>query len=397
MAMKMNSIVNRYIFKEMIPPFFISLGFLSFVFLLAQILEITNLIVNYNASIVSMLLLVVFYTPEFLQFTIPMSVMMAVLLTFLKMSSDNEVIAIKAGGGNIYHLVFPVFLFTLIGFTATIIITIYGLVWGHDSYEQLVVDIASKSADAALKEGVFNDSADGLMLYVNKIDMKNKLLYDVFINDSRNEKNRVTTIAPKAKRFLSKDNSSIILRLFDGVTNKVNIDDKSVSTISFGTSDFEIPLKRKEKNGKTSKSRKAKNIKELKEFAATTTDEVDSRTAQMEMHKRFALPVACFALGLLAMPLGLKSAFSKKSSGLGLGLVCFLLYYFLLGIGLSLGKNGVFPPGIAIWMPDIIMGIIGIVFLIRVSKEKSVGFGFGFVTDLIGSLYSKIKNRAGDK
>ena len=101
--MKINSIVNRYILKEMFPPFIICLGFLSFVFLLAQILEITNMVVNYNASLLSVFLLILYYTPEFLQYTIPMSVMMAVLLTFLKMASDNEIIAIKAGGGNIWH------------------------------------------------------------------------------------------------------------------------------------------------------------------------------------------------------------------------------------------------------------------------------------------------------
>ncbi len=395
--MKINSIVNRYIFKEMIPPFLISLGFLSFVFLLAQILEITNLIVNFHASLLSMLLLVIYCMPEFLQFTIPMSVMMAVLLTFLRMAADNEVIAVKAGGGNVNHLIFPVLLFSFIGFAVTLIITVYGLVWGNDSYERLVVDMASKSADAALKEGVFNEFADGLMLYVNKIDIKNKLLYDIFIDDSRNEKNSVTTIAPKAKRFMSKDNSSITLRLFNGVTNKVNIDDKSVSTISFGVSDFEIPLKTKEKDVNTNKSRKAKNIKELRAFAATTKDEVDSRNAQMEIHKRFALPVACLALGLLAMPMGLKSAFSKRTSGLGLGLLCFLLYYFLLGTGLSCGKNGVLSPAVGIWMPDIIMTLIALIFLIRVSKEKSVGFGFGFIAGQFRSLYSKIRNKSGVK
>lgn len=380
----------------MIPPFIISLGFLSFVFLLAQILDITNMVVNYNASIVSVLLLILYCTPEFLQFTIPMSIMMAVLLTFLRMSVDNEIIAVKAGGGNIYHLVFPVFLFCFLGFVFTFMITVYGLVWGHDSYEKLVVEIASKSADASLKEGAFNDKIDGIMFYVNKIDIKKKILYDVFIDDSRNEKNQSTIIAPKGKHFVSSDNSSVKLRLFNGVINKVNIQDKSVNTISFDTYDIEIDLKKKDKKGSgKNKSKKAKTIAELKQYIKTIKDESGKRTSIMEIHKRFALPVACFSLGLLAMPLGLKSAFSKRSSGLGLGLACFLFYYFLLGTGLSCGKNGLLPPALSIWIPDIIMAIIGLIFLVRIAKEKTIGFGFGYIATIFRSVLNNIKNKSG--
>ncbi len=338
-----------------------------------------------------MLLMVVYCTPEFLQFTVPMSVMMAVLLTFLRMAVDNEIIAVKAGGGNIYHLLAPVLLFSLLGFALTITVTVYGLVWGNDSYERLIVDIAARSADASLKEGTFNDSIDGVMFYVNKIDIKNKILYDVFIEDSRNENNRSTIIAPKGKRFTNKENTLFTLRLFNGVINKVNIDDKSVNTISFDTYDLELNLhKETQKQDEKSKSRKAKTIGELKAFIEESKELSGQRTAEMEIHKRFALPFACIALGLLAMPLGLKSAFSRKTSGLGLGLTCFLLYYFLMGTGMSCGKNGLLPPAAGIWLPDIIMMIIGIVFLVRVAKEKPVGFGYGIIAGLTGRVYRRL-------
>ena len=48
--MNFNSILNRYIFKELIPPFLMNLVFFMFVFLMRQILEITNMIVNYQVG-----------------------------------------------------------------------------------------------------------------------------------------------------------------------------------------------------------------------------------------------------------------------------------------------------------------------------------------------------------
>lgn len=394
--MRINSIVNRYIFREIFPPFIISLGFLSFVFLLAEILEITNMVVNYNASLVSVFLLILYYTPEFLQYTIPMSVMMAILLTFLRMAADNEIIAIKAGGGSIWHLIPPVFFFSFLGFAATFWVTVYGLAWGHSSQEQLVMEIASKSADASLREGTFNDNVDGFMVYVNKIDIKNKTLHDIFIHDSRDEKKQSTIIAPKGKRYTDQKHNSLTLRLFDGVINRVNLEDRSVNSIRFDTYDLDISLN-KESGGKPKKKkkRKSKTIKELKAFAEKTDDEIAARTALMEIHKRFALPAACFALGLLAMPLGLKSAFARKSSGLGLGLVCFLAYYLLLGTGLSCGKSGLLSPLPAVWLPDFIMGTIGIVFLVRVAGEKDIGLGFGLVAGAVRNLYRRIKHWSG--
>lgn len=396
--MKINSIINRYIFKEMLPPFFLTLGFLSFVFLLAQILDITNMIVNYNASLISVLLLLLYCTPEFLQFTIPMSIMMSVLLTFLRMASDNEIIAVKAGGGNIYHLLAPVFLFSLLGFVCTFIITVYGLSWGNTSYEKLALEVASKSADASLKEGAFNDSLDGIMFYVNKIDVKNKMLYDVFINDSRDEKSQSTVIAPRGKRFSNKERTSVILRLYDGVINNVNLEDKSVNTINFDTYDVEVDLKKDDSPSSARKKEIKKNTnKELMELINTSDDDKAVRTATMALHKRFSLPAACFALGLLAMPLGLKSAFSKRSSGLGLGLTCFLFYYFLLGTGLSCGKNGLLPPALAMWLPDIVMGTLGLVFLVRIAQEKNIGIGIGYIQTMLRPVINLIKNRLGAK
>ncbi len=382
----------------MIPPFILTLGFLSFVFLLAQILDITNMIVNYNASLVSILLLLFYCTPEFLQFTIPMSIMMAVLLTFLRMAVDNEIIAVKAGGGNIYHLLYPVLLFSFFGFVFTFIITVYGISWGKVSYDKLAIEVASKSVDASLKEGSFNDSVDGIMFYVNKIDVKNKVLYDVFINDSRDDKNQSIIIAPKGKRFSNKGNTSFILRLYNGVINNVKLDDKSVNTINFDTYDVDIPFEKKGgERFKKKKSIKQSTIAELNEYIKTADNVKAKRNAIMTLHKRFSLPVACFALGLLAMSLGLKSAFSKRSSGLGLGLVCFLFYYFLLGTGLSCGKSGLLPPALAMWIPDIVMGTLGVIFLVRIAGEKTIGVGFNFLWNIIRFFISHIKNRSGVK
>ena len=92
-------------------PFVINLVFFTFVFLMTKILEITNLIVNYKISMFSVLFILLYSVPRFLSFVIPMSVMMAVLLTFIRLSNDKELVSLKAGGVSIYGLMPPVLVF----------------------------------------------------------------------------------------------------------------------------------------------------------------------------------------------------------------------------------------------------------------------------------------------
>ncbi|MBT8339019.1 MAG: LptF/LptG family permease, partial [Desulfatitalea sp.] len=104
----MNRILHRYIFTEFLPPFGISLAFFSFVFIMTQLPVITNYVVNYRIGVFTAVRLMAFAMPFFLQFVLPMSTMIAVLLTFLRMSGDMEIVALKAAGVNLYRLLPPV-------------------------------------------------------------------------------------------------------------------------------------------------------------------------------------------------------------------------------------------------------------------------------------------------
>jgi len=105
--MKINTIINRYIFKQLVPLFAINLFFFSFVLLMKQMLEMTNFIVNYGVGISSFLFMLAYSLPSFLIFIIPMAVMISILLVFLQMSSENEIVALSSSGLSIYGLLSP--------------------------------------------------------------------------------------------------------------------------------------------------------------------------------------------------------------------------------------------------------------------------------------------------
>lgn len=115
------------------------------------------------------------------------------------------------------------------------------------------------------------------------------------------------------------------------------------------------------------------NLSELRHYLNTADRNTKQyHVALTEFHRKFAVPAACLALGLLAVPFGVQSEQAKRSFGLLLGLIFFLIYYLFLSIGWVLGEAGVYPPIIGMWAPNVIMGGTGIFFLFRTQKEKSL-------------------------
>jgi lipopolysaccharide export system permease protein len=180
--------------------------------------------------------------------------------------------------------------------------------------------------------------------------------------------------------------------LFNSIITQVDIKTGKVNTIKSQTYDINIDLARDDNNKIGDRERDEMYPDDLLAYIKNEKIPVGSRLkAKMEFQEKFSLPFACITLGLLAVPLGVRSAFSRKGSGIGLGFACFMVYYLLLVLGGSLGKSGKMSPLLAMWSPDIVTGITGIYFFYRVSREKSIGLEP--LTDKYNSIRNKIKTR----
>lgn len=372
--MKIASLINRYIFKEFVSPFTVNVLFFTFVFLMAELIQITNWIVNYNISLSVILRMILYQTPYFLIFVIPLSIMITVLLTFLRLSSENEILAIKSGGISLYALLIPVFSFCFIGSALTIFMTLYGQSWGRSALRELTHEVVSESVDIGLKERTFNDSFSGVTIYVNQIDLRNKDLVDVFIEDSRQPDKVNTVIAPVGKIFNDPQNGVAHLKLFNGSILQTNLKKKTAHSIQFDT--YDISLETKRSPGKKKEKQKRPRemaIGELRRYVRDAhTKDQRYFNALLELHRRFSIPFGCFTLGLLAVPLGVQAKSAKRSFGLVLGLVFFLLYYLLMSLGKIYGETGAYPPLVGMWLPNAIIGGAGVYFLIRTANERTL-------------------------
>ncbi len=368
----MRLIFHQYILKSLLALFAVTLAFFSFIFLMTQLLEITNYIVNYAVSPSRVMLLMVYNMPFFLQFIVPMAVMISVLLVFLRMSADNEIIAIKASGVSLFKLLPPVLTFGVIGCLLTAFMGIYALPAGRMATKALLYEMAANHIDIGLKQRQFIHSFRNVLLYVNEIDTTSKSLKDVFIEDRRTADVRTTVVAPRGRMISQPEQAIVLLKLENGTIHQVDVHEGTATAIRFKSYDIRLDTPRPPtKASGGTKDEEEMNLGELYDAIRHPKEKkAQYYITLMEWHKKFSLPVACVLLSFLGVPLGIQVRSSKKTFGVGLGLGYFLLYYLMLSAGWVFGEAGVYPPLIGMWVPNLVTLAMGLFLFHRSLHER---------------------------
>ena len=365
-------IIHRYILKGLIPPLLINLLFLTAIFLMTKMLQITKLVVNYNVSLVNIGLILLYSIPHFLVFVLPMSVMLGILLTLMRMSSDNEIIALKSGGVSLYRLLPPILIFAAAGFLATLFMTLYGMPHSKSSITRLTYAMLTSNTDAGLKARTFNTRFKGVTLYVNEVDLHDKAMKDIFIEDRRNPKAVSTIVAPAGRFIKDAEGRSVRLRLFNGMINQVSRAKRTANATYFSTYDINLDMQQAIRvKEKAAKDEDEMGLGELRRhIQAVRNSPEEYHAALIALHEKFSIPAACLALAILAIPLGIELKSTRRSAGLGMGMFIFIFYYVVMTAGRVLGEMGVVHPAIGLWAPNLALGAGGVVMLVRTANEK---------------------------
>ncbi len=167
-----------------------------------------------------------------------MATLLGVLLGFMRLSSDNEITALKAAGVSLGRLVWPVVLLAFLTWGATQAMSIWALPWGHNQFENLVFDVGQKRADLVLKERTFIDSFPGLVISINRLPGQGAL-QDVFIVDQRDPLRAHTVVAKRGRLFPIRE-GRITIRLYDGTVHAVAPDFQTAQNAKFDSYDVSM-------------------------------------------------------------------------------------------------------------------------------------------------------------
>ena len=201
----MKRIISTYIIKEFLPPFFLSIVVFTFISLMTRVLELTELIVVRGVHAGTILHLMALSLPFFLTITVPMSTLLAVLLTFLRLSEDNEITVLKSAGVSLYQLLPPVVLFCLWTYLLTSYLAVYVQPRANQNFRNELLTLAKARADVGIKERVFIDSFKNIVLYVNHIPLGSDVMEDIFIEDKREDEVASAIVAKSGRIATDKE------------------------------------------------------------------------------------------------------------------------------------------------------------------------------------------------
>jgi len=363
-----------YVLKEVLYLFFIGLMTLTIILLMDKIFKLIELIVTKGTSSTQILKLLFYIAPSFLIFTIPMSVLVATLLSFGRLSSDNEITAFKASGVSLYQLFWPIIYFSVVAYLVTTFLVFYALPWGNRGFINTLYAIAQTKADIDIKERVFNDDFEGLVVYVEKVPIQGRKMEGVLIHDEREKGQSNTIFSTEGYLFNDPKSQEVVLRLVQGEIHRFELKTQTYHRIQFDTYDLKLELaKTFEAIGRKLREHEmsideieAKIDKMKKEGKNTASQEV-------ELHRRFAVPFACIVFAIIGVPMGIQPSRSGRSHGFVFSILIFLGYYIALTASEMFAVSGDLPPFLAGWAPNVLFGSFGIYLLVKAANDSPFG------------------------
>ena len=425
--------LSRYILGQQIAPFLFGIFIIMFIFILDFLYKNLEILIGKGVPIMVSIELLVLSMGWMIVMAVPMAVLIATLISFMRMSSDNEVVAMKTGGMSLIAIARPVMIAGVV--LSFLMIPVHNFVVPETNHmlANLLVSIHRKKPALQLRDGVFMNDIKGYSILVNK--SRGREIEGVTISKLEEDRPAQTIRADRGEIYFSDDQNTLVLKLYDGEIHDVDEKDpKRYLRLSFTEHTMYIPdagtqlirLEREHRGeremsitdlrsemedveGKIGQeAAKADKIvreasEELQVFYTTRTAETGSaertpsrsslsvisttedkltslrrqidshrrrlRSLSVEVHKKMALSFACIVFVFIGVPIGVRAREASAGAGMMISILFFAVYYAFLKVGENLADRGLMPPMLAMWAANIVLGAVGLWLFMRASRE----------------------------
>lgn len=328
------SIINRYLLREILLPFFYALVVVVFVLLLGQLFKIVNMVVSDGVRVWDVARMVLSMIPQMLTMALPISFFFAVLAGVGRLVGDGEVVALKAAGISPYQLSVPVLRLAVACTLLTLLMSAWLAPLGVRQLRRATFDILREKVTLALRPQMLNQTFPGMAIYLDKIDRKTGRVESVFIEDRRHGDHQQTITALRGRIVSDMPTSTLSLKLEEGTIHEYDQKKESYRVTDFSQYhiNFEISALMGEKLHVGFKSKARSNYELLQKISQDKSRGKSPARSIEALYERFTKPLACIAFALLGLALALVPVRSgARSQGFVFGLG-FILSYHLLGM-----------------------------------------------------------------
>lgn len=365
-------VIDRLILQELIGPF--AFGVLLFTVLFfagGSLFQLTEYVVR-GASLWTVGRMVLLSLPQIMVKTFPMAMLLSSLLSFGRLSSESEIVALYAAGYSLWRIVTPVLAMgavvslSAMAFNELVVPPATAEMWRlRTAVLRQIGERAQPVTQTVMREG----KVETVITAQGGVDLQAGILYDVtavqFARASQSWHPVLIIYARRAKWLGGRE-----WDLYDGY---------------WMTGDGRI---RAEFTRTTTRVLRGGIRKSLREIETDLVPDPDSRSfrqtlerirryqragedtrqMQVELYNKISLPLASLIFGCVGAPLGIRRQRSTAAAGFALSIVIIFLYWAMAQYLFILGRGGSVPPLVASFLPDALGAVAGIVILWRRSR-----------------------------
>ncbi len=379
----MPKLIDRYVLREVVPPFLVGLLLVLFVLLMNQVLLLADLFIDKGVPVLQALRVLGLLIPSILVFALPMAVLMGILGGLARLSADSEIVAFRSLGVGPRRLAAPLLLFGLGVFLATLPLALYIAPRANNAWVRTMTESVISRVRLNVEPLEFNETLPDMVFLVRDVG-RDRVWHDVFAYMGKDPSNPRLVMARTGSVRLFPEEQRAILELSDGRVYSGPLAAPGEDTLTtFERLEEEIDVEGLFPSVSNEKRVREKDIGELVRDlkileAAPPAGQPDSRQVRahrIEIHKKLALPAACLVFALMGLPLGVMTGRAGRTGGFSLGLVIIVLYYALITVGENMAMDGRLPAFLGMWGPDIVLAIVGAGLFARLGRgNRRSGF-----------------------
>jgi len=345
-----------------------TMGTILFVFLLFEAMrDVLTLLVSKSAGIGAVFVALGLLLPFLISFVTPMAALLAVILVVSRLSNENELTAMRAGGVSLVSVSLPLLVSALVlcGFSAWMNLELAPK--SRVVYKQLLLDAGLAKPTELLEEGRFIREIPGYVVYIGK--RSGSLLEDVLLFQYEEGELVRKISSEKGEVSFDEDSLEAQLDLVDAVVS-MKIGD-TWQVFYAGEASHRIQVAEKERTIREPKISEMSFTQLADKRWELEHEGIDASPVKVHQHRQLAMSFACLSFVLIGIPLSLGKHRKDKLSGGASALVAMLVYQGGFIMAQSFETRTELSPWLIGWVPVIALQLIGGLLLLRANRGSA--------------------------
>ncbi len=359
--------LTLYFLRQFLLPLVFGAALFVFVLLLDRLFDLFDLIFNKGINVATVGKLFVLFVPTVVPLALPMAILLSCVVTFGRLSEENEVTAIRAAGIPLPRVFWSIPFFAFLVSVALLPFNARTAPWANRMFRKIYEQIVHAEPLLKVEPRKFF-SIRNMKIFADSVDSKESLLRNLFVYQLPPDGRPADRIFAHSG-VIESSADRFNLTLESGQLERYDLaNPANVIHITFDTYKISVPLKMGEEvNSTRFRSISTPELKKL--IGDLQSRGLPTRPLGAELRLRTAIAFAPFCLSVIGIPLALALRRGGRTFGFGVTIGVIFVYYLLLIFGLTLAEKGLFPPAPALWMGNAFCLLTGGLLIVRVARR----------------------------